>query len=108
MARSGSLPCLAAHRDAAPRPDSIGAPTALRTPSTTIFHTQGQLPEIAARPTPSPHGTGERHAAHPHAHFAGSPLPGTVARADWIDPVSKTADPVLDGPEPERPQLWRA
>jgi hypothetical protein len=31
-----------------------------------------------------------------------------VAKADWIDPVSKTADPVLDGPEPERPQRWRA
>ena len=29
-------------------------------------------------------------------------------KADWIDPVTKAADPVLDGPEPKRPQLWRA
>ena len=29
-------------------------------------------------------------------------------KADWIDPVTKAADPVLDGSEPKRPQLWRA
>jgi hypothetical protein len=29
-------------------------------------------------------------------------------KADWIDPVTKEADPVLDGPEPKRPQLCRA
>jgi len=29
-------------------------------------------------------------------------------KADWIDPVTRAADPVLDGPEPKRPQLWRA
>ena len=29
MARSGWPPCLAAHRDAVPRPDAIGFPTAL-------------------------------------------------------------------------------
>ena len=28
-------------------------------------------------------------------------------KADWIDPVTKAADPVLDGPGPKRPTPWR-
>ena len=30
------------------------------------------------------------------------------AKADWIDPVIRASDPILDGPEPRRPQQWRA
>jgi hypothetical protein len=30
------------------------------------------------------------------------------AKADWMDPVIRASDPILDGPEPRRPQAWRA
>lgn len=28
------------------------------------------------------------------------------AKADWIDPLVKRDDPILDAPEPREPSLW--
>lgn len=29
------------------------------------------------------------------------------AKADWIDPLVRRADPILDAPEPEAPRYWQ-
>jgi len=29
------------------------------------------------------------------------------AKADWIDPLAKRNDPILDAPEPQQPSYWR-
>lgn len=29
------------------------------------------------------------------------------AKADWLDPLMRRTDPILDTPEPERPNAWR-
>ena len=28
-------------------------------------------------------------------------------KADWIDPLAKRNDPILDAPEPQQPSYWR-
>ena len=29
------------------------------------------------------------------------------AKADWLDPLERRSDPILDAPEPEAPSYWR-
>lgn len=29
------------------------------------------------------------------------------AKADWVDPLVRRSDPILDTPEPEAPSYWR-
>jgi hypothetical protein len=30
------------------------------------------------------------------------------AKADWIDPLVRRSDPILDAPEPEAPSFWHS
>jgi hypothetical protein len=31
----------------------------------------------------------------------------TRAKADWLDPLVRRSDPILDAPEPEAPSYWQ-
>ena len=52
-------------------------------------------------------------AVEDRAHHDGEPTPEKLqwiewakAKADWIDPLVRRSDPILDTPEPQRPSYW--